>query len=102
MRLPAVFTVAIVGFSALADCHALASTWASTLNGTYVGRRNAYYSQDEFLGIPYAVPPVGDLRFRSPISLNITWCGAREAREYSLIVTAFMVPHAWPSSKPLY
>lgn len=28
-------------------------------------------------------PPVGDLRFRTPQSLNSTWSGTRNATEYS-------------------
>ncbi|XP_011688312.1 PREDICTED: esterase FE4-like isoform X2 [Wasmannia auropunctata] len=32
-----------------------------------------------FLGIPYALPPVGDLRFRSPQRWNRTWTTIRDA-----------------------
>ncbi|XP_039313760.1 esterase E4 [Solenopsis invicta] len=32
-----------------------------------------------FLGIPYALPPVGDLRFRSPQRWNRTWTNIRDA-----------------------
>lgn len=60
---------------------------ASTKNGTYLGRTNIYYNQDEFLGIPYAQPPVGDLRFRAPASLNESWSDERNATEYSPIVS---------------
>jgi carboxylesterase 2 len=34
-----------------------------------------------FLGIPYATPPVGDLRFREPQPLNL-WSGIRDAKEF--------------------
>ncbi|KAJ8410767.1 hypothetical protein AAFF_G00187240 [Aldrovandia affinis] len=34
-----------------------------------------------FLGIPYADPPVGDLRFRRPVPFK-AWSGVREAREF--------------------
>ncbi|KAK6517556.1 hypothetical protein TWF281_004206 [Arthrobotrys megalospora] len=39
-------------------------------NGTVYGRYSAEYRQDFFLGVPYAQPPVGDLRFRPPQHLN--------------------------------
>ncbi|EXJ95768.1 triacylglycerol lipase [Capronia coronata CBS 617.96] len=56
---------------------------ATTKNGSYVGLFNPTYNQDLFLGIPFAQPPVGDLRFRNPVSLNTTWEGARSATQYS-------------------
>ncbi|KAH7014480.1 Alpha/Beta hydrolase protein [Microdochium trichocladiopsis] len=52
-------------------------------NGTYRGVHSAQYNQDFFLGIPYAQPPVGNLRFRQAHSLNETWDGVRDAVEYS-------------------
>ncbi|TEA12812.1 Lipase 4 [Colletotrichum sidae] len=52
-------------------------------NGSYYGIHNEAYSQDFFLGMPYAQPPVDDLRFRVPRSLNSSWEGARNATEYS-------------------
>lgn len=51
--------------------------------GSYSGTYNAAYDQDLFLGIPYAQPPTGDLRFRPPQALNTTWTGTRNATEYS-------------------
>ena len=55
---------------------------ATTSNGTYVGRYlGGDWQQDLFLGIPYAQPPVGDLRFRWPQSLNETF-GTRDASQY--------------------
>jgi cholinesterase len=52
-----------------------------------MGIHNEIYNQHLFLGIPYAQPPVGNLRFRAPISLNTTWNGTREAVKYSDIVS---------------
>ncbi|CAH0025589.1 unnamed protein product [Clonostachys rhizophaga] len=51
-------------------------------NGSYYGKYNSVYNQDIFLGIPYAQPPVKDLRFAPPKSLNTTWSGLRNATEY--------------------
>lgn len=42
-------------------------------NGTLVGKRVDSYAQDLFLGIPFAQPPVGDLRFGLPKPLNQAW-----------------------------
>lgn len=56
---------------------------ATTKNGTYSGVHNANYKQDFFLGMPYSQPPVGELRFRTPQSLNTTWAGTRAADAYS-------------------
>jgi triacylglycerol lipase len=52
-------------------------------NGTYVGIYTSVYNQDLFLGIPYARPPIGNLRFRIPQSLNSTWTGVHLAKEHS-------------------
>ncbi|KAH0040810.1 carboxylesterase family protein, partial [Aureobasidium melanogenum] len=52
-------------------------------NGTYTGYYASAYGTDNFLGMPYSQPPVGDLRFRVPQSLNTTWSGTRNATQYS-------------------
>ncbi|KAF4909348.1 Lipase 1 [Colletotrichum fructicola] len=62
---------------------------AQLKNGTYVGRYSAEYNQDFFLGIPYAQPPIGDLRFRQAQSLNETWEGTREAFNYSSLCVGY-------------
>ncbi len=36
---------------------------------------------NQFLGIPYAEPPVGKLRFQDPVPLKL-WSGTRQATEY--------------------
>lgn len=55
----------------------------NVLNGSYYGIHNSVYNQDFFLGIPFSQPPIGDLRFRLPQSLNSTWSGTKNATEYS-------------------
>lgn len=56
---------------------------ATVKNGTYVGTYNPTYGTDYFLGMPYAQPPVGQLRFRVPQSLNSSWTGTKNATQYS-------------------
>ena len=56
---------------------------AKARNGTYQGVHSPEYDQDFFLGIPYAQPPVGDLRFKTPAPLTNTWNDLREATQYS-------------------
>ena len=51
-------------------------------NGTYLGKYVPEWQQDQFLGIPYAVPPLGALRFARPLSLNLSFSGVREATQY--------------------
>jgi hypothetical protein len=55
---------------------------AKTSNGTYKGTYLAGYSQYRFVGMPYAAPPVGPLRFRVAQPLNVSWDGIREATQY--------------------
>lgn len=38
----------------------------------------------QFLGIPFAEPPVGDLRFRNPVPATL-WSGIRQATEYGRV-----------------
>ena len=51
-------------------------------NGTYEGFYSVALNTDNFLGMPFAQPPVGNLRFRNPVSLNSSWSGTRNATTY--------------------
>src|SRR6185437_5770886 len=44
-------------------------------NGLINGKRQTYEGRDlnVFLGIPYAQPPIGDLRFKKPLPLDRKW-----------------------------
>lgn len=55
---------------------------AVTLNGTFEGVHSSAYNQDYFLGVPYAQPPLGQLRFRNPQSLNSSFSEVKLAAEY--------------------
>ncbi|KAH7093315.1 carotenoid ester lipase-like protein precursor [Paraphoma chrysanthemicola] len=52
-----------------------------TTNGTLVGVWNAQYQQDFFLGIPYAQPPTGNLRYARPKPIDEPW-RRRNATEF--------------------
>ncbi|KAI0527973.1 alpha/beta-hydrolase [Xylaria bambusicola] len=53
-----------------------------TINGTYEGLYLPDWKQDAFLGMPYAQPPVGPLRYRWPVSVNESFDGVRNATRY--------------------
>lgn len=55
---------------------------ATIKNGTVNGIHSAEYNQDYFLGIPFAQPPTGPLRFRTPQSINTSWSEPFQATEY--------------------
>jgi carboxylesterase type B len=53
----------------------------ATVNGTYRGAQLASWNQDAFLGVPFAQPPVKDLRWRWPQSLNESFSEVRDANQ---------------------
>ena len=61
----------------------LGSPVVTVKNGTLRGIHSNEWDQDYFLGIPYAQPPVGDLRFRWPRSIEKAYDGDRDATQYS-------------------
>ncbi|EMD01294.1 hypothetical protein BAUCODRAFT_82446 [Baudoinia panamericana UAMH 10762] len=52
-------------------------------NGTVSGLHSSTYNQDFFLGVPFAQPPVGELRFTVPQSLNTTLSSIYQATQYA-------------------
>lgn len=87
MRKTALLLSLCASIASCAPTHAAGPT-ACVKNGTYQGVYSPEYNQDHFLGIPYAEPPVGNLRFRNPVGLNQSWSGAKPATQYSSAVCA--------------
>ncbi|MBC7957819.1 MAG: carboxylesterase family protein [Cytophagales bacterium] len=54
---------------------------ASTQYGTLEGSLHSTGSMRQFLGIPYAAPPVGELRWKAPAP-PASWSGTRSATSY--------------------
>jgi carboxylesterase type B len=57
------------------------SPTATTVNGTYRGQHLTTWDQDAFLGVPFAQPPTGSLRWRWPQSLNESFTDIRDATQ---------------------
>lgn len=70
-------------------------------NGTISGVHSSAYNQDYFLGVPFAQSPVGNLRFKQARSLNSTWKGIRDAKEYEKHCVGYGVRHLYPSCETM-
>ena len=62
---------------------------AKVKNGSYRGVHDFVNNQDYFRGMPYAQPPVGDLRLNIPQSLNTTWNGVRSAEQFGPVCVGY-------------
>jgi para-nitrobenzyl esterase len=76
---------AVLPLAAQAD--ALVETPAGKVRGAAIGTLNV------FKGIPYALPPVGGLRWRPPVAMS-PWTGVRDATQFG---AACMQPKPRPS-----
>ncbi|CEL07886.1 hypothetical protein ASPCAL11040 [Aspergillus calidoustus] len=87
--LTTLLSLSIVGSATPTTQGHIKSPKAHVKNGTYEGIYSAEYHQDFFLGVPFAQPPVDNLRFRLPQSLNSTWKGSKTAKDYSLLCVGY-------------
>ncbi|KAI0704351.1 carotenoid ester lipase precursor [Cytidiella melzeri] len=78
-----VFTTSIVGAQVQLD------------QGTFIGIHNG--STDRFLGIPFAKPPTGDLRFRLPVA-NDPYTGVLNATSFGLACPQQAMQYAHPTN----
>lgn len=81
MHLLTLFSL-LLGCVYSANAVSTSSPIVAVKNGTLRGLHSPEWNQDLFLGIPYAQPPLGDLRFRWPRSVNTTWNGTLDATHY--------------------
>jgi len=73
------FVAVLLGLGLALTDAASPATEVEIANGTIRGGRCASAPVNYFLSIPYAVPPIGDLRFTSPQPYNQTFAGVRDA-----------------------
>ncbi|KAH9209483.1 putative extracellular lipase [Leptodontidium sp. 2 PMI_412] len=92
MQLLLSFTVALASTAVLARTTREKKVTVRVRNGTIVGKYVDYYQQDQFLGIPFAQPPIGDLRFNLPQSINQTWESPLNATEYGPMCIQYPLP----------
>ncbi|KAJ7253910.1 alpha/beta-hydrolase [Mycena rebaudengoi] len=95
---PFIFLAAFA-YTAVAAKH----PYVKTDNGTIYGLDLPQFGQNLFLGIPYAQPPVGDLRLRPPRPINTTF-GRLDATAYgphclSSFTTGFDDSTGYPTSE---
>ncbi|KAL7929150.1 alpha/beta-hydrolase [Trichoderma chlorosporum] len=74
--------------------HQTSAPSAHTVNGTYTGLSLTTFNQDAFYGIPFATPPLADLRLRYPVPYNQSWSGTRNATVRSDSCPGFDKPFA--------
>ncbi|XP_063533707.1 juvenile hormone esterase-like [Cydia strobilella] len=83
MRYMLVPSAALLLFVVQGTANVLVEVNEGTLEGTYEQNEygGSFYS---FKAIPYALPPVGDLRFKAPLPPT-SWQGVRSAKEVSSV-----------------
>src|SRR6516162_10467872 len=77
--LVATVLIVLVGGTAWADSGPTVKITGGQIRGALLDKGGAV-----FKGIPYAQPPVGDLRWREPIPVK-PWTGVRDATAFDVI-----------------
>ncbi|CCH42915.1 Liver carboxylesterase [Wickerhamomyces ciferrii] len=68
-------------------------------NGTISGKYITSFNQDAFLGLPFAEPPLGSLRFKPPQSYNHSWDSTRNFTEFGDACIASSGIYTFPKSE---
>jgi hypothetical protein len=92
----AALTLSLSAGLATSHPYPAAGPTAHVKNGSYVGVHSDAYNQDFFLGVPFAQPPVGNLRYRAPASLNQSWTDVKPATVNSAEVSILSYHYSWP------
>lgn len=84
MPLPPTIVVALAAlglsstpFASAAPAKRGTAITATVKNGTYTGLNLPTFDQEVFYGVPYAQPPVGNLRLRQSLPLNSSFSGTK-------------------------
>lgn len=72
----------IKGASIIQERATTAAPQVNLKNGTIIGSHISSYNQDAFLGIPFAQPPTGQLRFSLPQPVKGGWDSPLKTQSY--------------------
>lgn len=84
---PQIFSASLAQLGSTENLQTDPTSLRNTSGGQVLGFADSYNTQ-AWLGIPYAAPPVGDLRWRAPRA-HAGWSGVREATDYGSPCTQF-------------
>ncbi len=71
----------LINFSGLAQTNNMISVQATIENGVIEGNYDTKTGIQTYFGIPFAKPPVGELRWKAPQALD-NWSGVKETKKF--------------------